>query len=320
MKDSSQMLVADVGGTHTRCGICLSDAPPDQVVTFKNADFVNLADCIGQYLSNNGFSPTQAGIGVAGPVLGDEISFSNSSWHFSCTELQRDLDLDRLEVINDFTALAYALPNLPGSELIQVGEGREKDQGAKGVLGPGTGLGVSGLIQCEFGWTAITGEGGHVDLAATTAEEAEVVKVLIQKHGHCSAERVLSGEGLVNLYRTREEILGRQPSPIKPSQITSGALDNKSEFIEVMNLFFAFLGSAAGNLALTLGAHGGVYVGGGIVPRCIDLIEDSPFRKKFEAKGRFRDYLRNIPTYVITSETPALAGLQAYLNQSQGKT
>ena len=313
------MLVADVGGTHTRCGICLSDAPPDHVVTFKNADFVSLADCIRQYLAKGGFAPAQAGIGVAGPVLGDKIEFSNSTWHFSCTELQRDLHLDRLEVINDFTALAYALPILPESELIQIGEGRETGQGAKGVLGPGTGLGVSGLVQCEFGWTAITGEGGHIDLAATTTEEAEVIKHLIQKHGHCSAERVLSGEGLVNLYQTREEIFGRQPSPLKPGQITSGALEKKPEFVEVMNLFFAFLGSAAGNLALTLGAHGGVYVGGGIVPRCIDLVEDSPFRKKFEAKGRFRDYLRNIPTYIITSKTPALAGLQAYLNQLQGK-
>ena len=318
MTQATQTLVADVGGTHTRCGAYEPGSAVGNVTTFANQDFSDLAECVDHYCTEADIRPKAAALGVAAPVLDDNIQFSNSNWGFSQTELQRRLALERLEVINDFTALAHALPGLSDGDVAQIGPGSAKADSPKGVLGPGTGLGVSGLVRSGLGWTAITGEGGHVDLAATTPEESEVVSILTKTFGHCSAERVLSGSGLVNLYHAKEQLLGKPTSSIEPWEITAGALERDDQCVAVMKLFFAFLGSAAGNLALILGAHGGVYIGGGIAPKCLDLVADSPLREKFEAKGRFRGYLQRIPTYIITSKTPALTGLQRYLNQLQG--
>ena len=310
-----QMLVADVGGTNTRCGLCTDDQSVSHVKTFVNDHYATLADVLETYLGEK--RPTVAALGIAGPVLSDQVQMLNRTWSFSQIELQRRLHLERLDVVNDFTALAYALPLLTKESLHQVGGGEAKPDSPLGVLGPGTGLGVSGLIRSGMGWTALAGEGGHSDLSATTQEESQIIDILRQEHGHCSEERVLSGPGLVNLFKARERHLGRTVPDINPEDITNGALTGDIECLTVMNLFFAFLGNSAGNLALLLGAHGGVYIGGGVVPKCIDLIDDSPFREKFEAKGRYRDYLSKIPTFVITGETPALTGLHHYLMQQE---
>ncbi len=318
LTQSTQTLVADIGGTHTRCGTYEPGSRVDNVLTFPNQEFSDVADCIDHYCHQVGIAPDIAALGVAAPITDDHVQLSNSNWGFSRTELQRKLALERLEVINDFTALAHALPSLSSQDVVEIGAGTAKPDSPKGVIGPGTGLGVSGLVRSGLGWTAIIGEGGHVDLAATTPEEVEIVSILIKKYGHCSAERVLSGSGLVNLYHAKQQLIGKAPTAIEPWEITGRAIEQDKDCMAVMRLFFAFLGSAAGNLALLLGAHGGIYIGGGIAPKNLALINDSPFREKFESKGRFRGYLQRIPTYVITNPTPALTGLKSYLIQLQG--
>lgn len=311
------MLVADVGGTNTRCGLGTANQDVFAIQTFVNDDYATLREVLETYLNNQAQQPALAALGIAGPILKDRVELSNRDWGFSQSALRDQLGLDRLDAVNDFTALAYALPTLSANDLTQIGPGSPKPDSPMGVLGPGTGLGVSGLVRSATGWTALAGEGGHADLSATTREEAEIVDILTRSHGHCSAERVLSGPGLVNLFHARRQFLGYEHTDITPAEITDGAMAGDDECMAVMDLFFAFLGNAAGNLALLLGSHGGVFVGGGIVPKCIELVPRSPFREKFEAKGRFQNYLAHIPTFVIMGETPALTGLRNYLVEVQ---
>jgi glucokinase len=216
-------------------------------------------------------------------------------------------------LLNDFTALAMALPDLPATELRQVGGGAAVPGTAMGLVGAGTGLGVSGLLpDGRGGWVPLEGEGGHVTLPAVTARERLVMDGLIRRYGHASAERVCCGQGLVDVCSILSEIDG----------VGTGALDSASEVseaalkgghpqaLETLDLFCAMLGSVAGNLALTLGARGGVYVGGGIVPRLGTWFDRSVFRQRFENKGRFTRLLKDMPVWVITSEqSPALLGV-----------
>jgi glucokinase len=229
---------------------------------------------------------------------------TNHPWAFSISQLQRELGLARLVVLNDFTALALSLPALGAAQSRQVGGGRAVAGAPLALLGPGTGLGVSGLL----GAVPISGEGGHVTLAAADAREAEVIELLRRRFGHASAERALSGPGLENLHEALTQLNGESRPAMSAAQIAAAA-DTDAHCAEVIELFFALLGNVAGNLALTLGARGGVYVGGGVVLHIGGRIDGSPFRERFEAKGRFRDYLAPIPTLVITAtESPALIG------------
>jgi glucokinase len=203
-----------------------------------------------------------------------------------------------------------ALPYLAPGDRTQVGRGTAVAGRPIGILGPGTGLGVSGLIPSDGGWIALSGEGGHATLPATSPDEARVIDCLRARHGHVSAERVLSGQGLVDLRAALAEIEGIAAPAMKPSDVTAAALDGTEALARrTVELFCGMLGTIAGNLALTLGAHGGVYIAGGIVPRLGALFETSPFRARFEDKGRFREYLGTIPTYVVTHKALAMVGL-----------
>ncbi len=235
---------------------------------------------------------------------------TNHPWSFSIREVQAALALQRLVVINDFTALALALPLLQPHQLHAIGAGQAREGAPKAVLGPGTGLGVSALIPHGSAFVPLAGEGGHVTLSAANEAEEAVIAHLRQRFGHASAERALSGSGLSNLYLACCAVAGRPPEALEPEQVSALALADADPMCrQAVEMFFAFLGSTAGNLALTLGALGGVYIGGGIVPRLITLLDASPFRSRFEAKGRYASYLRDIPTWVITSEfPPALLG------------
>ena len=308
-------LLGDVGGTNARFawqaaeGAALCDS-----VTLPCAAFPTLADALRAYLQQVGRpAPPWCAIGIATPVTGDAVRMTNHHWAFSVTALQAELGFERLVVINDFTALALALPDLGAQQLRQLGGTAAVPGAAKALIGPGTGLGGSGLLPAGPAgrWLALQGEGGHVSLAAGTAREAAVLDVLRQKLGHVSAERAVSGLGLTALHAALRELDGLAAvEPLAPSEITALAVDGGNpQCVETLDLFCAFLGSVAGNLALTLGARGGVYIGGGIVPRLGATFEASRFRACFEAKGRFRSYLEPIPVYVIhTAVSPALLG------------
>ena len=284
--------------------------------THAVADHPTIADAITSYLRERGAlpMPRQGAIAIASAITGDRVAMTNHPWSFSISELRSQLGFDRLEVINDFTALALALPHLAPEHRLQVGGGAPAADGALGVLGPGSGLGVSGLIPAGAGWIPLSGEGGHATMAPASDHESAVLDRMRRHFDHVSAERVLSGPGLVNIYNTLTVLYGVPSRGYTAAQITDpeiGAADPLCA--ETTTLFCAMLGTMAGNLALTLGARGGIYIGGGIVPRLGRRFAQSPFRARFEAKGRFSTYLAEIPTYVVTHPLPAFLGCAAVL-------
>jgi glucokinase len=235
---------------------------------------------------------------------------TNHVWQFSVSALRQELGLGRLIVLNDFTALALALRYLPASELQQVGGGPPVPNAPIALIGAGTGLGVSGLIPGEGKWFPLQGEGGHATMTAMDDREASVLSILRSQLGHVSAERVLSGPGLMNLYAALCTLDNVAASLSSPAEITQHGLSStNSQARAALQMFCGMLGTVTGNLVLTLGAVGGVYIGGGIVPRLKGFFAESAFRQRFEEKGRYLTYLAPIPAYVIHSELPAFVGL-----------
>lgn len=315
MNQGYPRLLGDIGGTNARWAWQVQAGGELQdVQVHRCADYASLIASATEYLERSGHrAPVWAGIGVATPVLGDEVRMTNHPWVFSIAGLQRQLGMRRCLVVNDFAALAMSLTALRAGELRPLGGGAGVEGAPLALLGPGTGLGVSGLIpnggSGERGWTAISGEGGHVTLAAADDEEAALLARLRGRFGHVSAERALSGPGLVNLYQAHCELRGVQSAPLTPSQVSQAAVDaTDASCIEAVRIFTSLLGSVAANLVLTLGARGGVYIGGGIVPRLGAAFDTALFRRRFEDKGRFATYLREVPARLITAPYPALLG------------
>jgi glucokinase len=309
-------LVGDVGATNARFGLVSPSRELLHTGTLAVADHSTIADAITTYLGERGElpMPRQGAIAIASAITGDRIAMTNHPWSFSISALKAQFGFERLEVVNDFTALALALPYLTPEQRLQVGGGAPAVGAPLGVLGPGSGLGVSGLIPAGKRWIALAGEGGHATMAPATDRESAVLDRMRRHFDHVSAERVLSGPGLVNLYNTLAGLDGVPSRGYTAAQITdpaTGAAD--SLCAETTALFCAMLGTMAGNLALTLGARSGIYIGGGIVPRLGQRFAQSPFRARFEAKGRFSDYLAAIPTYVVTHPLPAFLGCAALL-------
>jgi glucokinase len=311
-------LVGDIGATHARFGLVSPDGTLLHSRTLADEDYPAIDDAIAAFLAERGAlpMPRQGAIAIASPITGDRIAMTNHPWSFSVLALRSRFGFDRLEVINDFTALALALPRLTPQDRLMVGGGAAVTGAPIGVLGPGSGLGVSGLVPSGSSWIALTGEGGHATMAPATARESAVLDRMRRHFDHVSAERALSGPGLVNLYNTLAELDGVPAQGFTAAQITDLAIRDADPLcVETTRMFCAMLGTMAGNLALTLGARGGVYIGGGIVPRLGQTFVQSPFRQSFEAKGRFQAYLAAIPTFVVTHPLPAFLGCAALLAQ-----
>jgi glucokinase len=307
-------LLADIGGTNARFAWqAQPGAAIEDIATLRCAEHASLDDALQEILRRLGRpAPRRCAIAIANPVLGDQVRMTNHHWAFSIAALQARFGFERLRVLNDFSALALALPDLQPDEVRQLGGVQAQPEAAIGLIGPGTGLGVSGLEPDGRGsHVALAGEGGHVTLPACTPREQKVLAQLARRHGHVSAERAVCGQGLVELHAALwfldEE---GEPPGLTAADITAAALAYRDACcVEALSLFCAFLGPAAGNLALTLGARGGVYLGGGIVPRLGPFLDASPLRERFEAKGRFRDYLAAIPLFVIQArQSPAWRG------------
>jgi glucokinase len=309
-------LIGDVGATNARFARVAGGSGIERIRVFACEDYARIEDAIETYLAEDVSTPRPraAAIGVAGPVTGDRIALTNHPWSFSTMELQHTLRLDRLSIVNDFAANALAIPHLTPDQRTAIGGGAAAAAMPLGVIGPGSGLGVSGLTPAGAGWRVIDGEGGHATMSAATDREAAVLGHMRSRFDHVSAERVLSGPGLVNLYNTIAEIDGVPAVAHTPAQITDPAADERDPLCrEAVALFCAMLGTIAGNLALTIGARGGVYIAGGIVPKLGERFGASAFRQRFEDKGRMRPYLAAIPTFVITHPVPAFVGLAALL-------
>lgn len=306
-------LLADIGGTNVRFAL-LTEArgAPQQVRILACADYSNICAALQAYCVEIGIScPSDVVVAIAGPVTGDVIKMTNHSWRFSITEVRKALNLSRFRVINDFAALALAIPRLTQNDRVQIGCGDPKPRSAIGLIGPGTGLGVSGLVPVgEQAWQPLFGEGGHVSFSSVDSEQDAILQHIRRKYKTVSADRLISGPGLVCLYEALAELAGDMPLPLTAIEISQAALTGTDPLCaKTIDLFCAMLGTAAGNLALTLGAEGGVYIGGGIIPVMLDYFKTSRFRAQFEAKGRLAHYLRSIPTFVITASTPTLLGL-----------
>jgi glucokinase len=312
-------LVGDIGGTNARFGLVAPDGTLLHSAILADADYPEIADAITAYLNQRGAlpKPRMGALAVASPITGDEVRMTNHPWRFSVEALRVRLGFERLEVINDFTAQALALPYLGASDKVAVGDGAPVADRPIGVIGPGSGLGVSGLVPSRGRWVPLTGEGGHATMPPSTHRENQVLDLMRRQFDHVSAERCLSGPGLVNLYNALAALDGVPAAQYTAAQITApetGAADPLCR--EATEMFCAMLGTMAGNLALTLGAQGGVYIAGGIVPRLGDRFVTSPFRERFEAKGRLRPYAAAIPTYVVTHPLAAFLGCAAALRDA----
>ncbi|MTD93255.1 glucokinase [Hyphomicrobium sp. xq] len=314
--ERSLALVGDIGATNARFALVGPNGDIAHAATYLCEDHPSLADALAAYLRNHdGAKPLRAVLAVATSPQADQVSFTNNPWTFSVAALKTQLGLQRLAVINDFHANALAVPHLTGSDVRKVGGGEPDTDAPMGVIGPGSGLGVSAVAASNSGYVALPGEGGHVTMPAGNDEEAGVIALLRHRFDHVSAERVLSGPGLVNLYNALCELGGQPSAGFTAAQITDPkTMAEDTRASRAVSMFCAMLGTVAGNLALTLGARGGIYIAGGIVPKLGDAFTQSPFRDRFEDKGRFGPYLAAIPTYVVVRPHAALLGAAKLLD------
>ncbi|WP_392562620.1 glucokinase [Orbus sturtevantii] len=312
-----KLLVADIGGTNARFALynratkILSD-----IKKYTITDDTCLPQLVTDYLKLCSVTVKRACFALACPIEGDKIVMTNNHIEFSRSELQELLALKQLEVINDFTAVAMSVPALGAEDICQIGGQAADITYPIAVYGAGTGLGVAHLLSIAGKWLSLPGEGGHVELPMINDSEDKILSILRQKFGRVSAERFLSGSGLVNIYQALVELTNQSKQDITASEIVTQALEQSCQIcLQTLSLFCAFMGRFGGNLALTLNTRGGVYIAGGIVPRFLEFFKQSDFRLHFETKGRMGRLLQTIPVYVIVHSDPGLLGAGMYLEQ-----
>ena len=317
---NSPSLIADIGGTNARFALQTSAGKIEAITVLNCAEFPTISNAIESYitsphvLSLGSVKIRKAGIAIANPINGDIVKMTNHHWEFSIKSVQNEFDLNTLMVVNDFKALAMALPSLSNSQKKQVGQGKVKNHAPIGLVGAGTGLGVSGLIPTGRGWHALESEGGHASFSPNSQLEIEILKFVFDQFGHVSSERFLSGAGLKLIYTALAAVKGLVVADINIPDIMRRGLEMECQICnETLSIFCEMLGTIASDLAITLGAQGGVYIGGGIVPRMGQFFYESGFRQRFEKKGRLSDYLVDVPTFVITEPYPAFLGMSALM-------
>jgi glucokinase len=308
-------LVADIGGTNARLAIAdLATLKISGAASFRCAEFPSLEAVVATFLRGVPERPTAAAFAVAAPVVGDRVRLTNSPWSFAHDELRTAIGVETLILLNDFEALAHVLPHLRPADLHRIGGGEPVERAAKVVLGPGTGLGVASLAWSPAGWQALPGEGGHVAFAVEDATEFAMLERLLTGRERLSVERVVSGPGLTDVYRALAELQGRSAPPLPAAEVVKRAQAGDDPVArEALDRFATWLGRFAGDAALFMGARGGVYIGGGIAPRMLDVLCAGRFRRAFEAKGRMSTFLAPIPIYVILAPDAALKGAAAAL-------
>ena len=315
------VLVADIGGTNARFAIAdPATLELSNITQFRCSEHQGLGTAAYGYLRAIQPRPRYAAIAVAAPVVGEEITLTNSPWSFARAEVCDAAGLDGLLVLNDFQALALSLPHLAKEDLQQIGGGKTPRLATKAVLGPGTGIGVSGLVWAGSDWLALPSEGGHISLAAESRQDFELIERLKGDRERLSADRVLSGSGIAELYLAIAASRGMTVTPLTPNDVLEGGLDGRDGLaVEALRLFATWLGAFAGDVALLFGARGGIYLGGGIAPKIVKTLAAGPFRASFEAKGRMRSFVSPIPVHVIMAPFAALKGAATGLRASLAK-
>jgi glucokinase len=306
-------LLGDIGATNVRFAL-LSNGVLGPIKCFTVADFPRFTDAVNAFLDcqSRQVSVCEALLAVAGPVDKDRCVLTNSVWTIEALEVGAAFSFAKVHILNDFEATALALPLLTAADLYQVGGGEAVLGAPMAVLGPGTGLGVACFVPGSQSPIVIASEGGHATMAATSEREDAIIDYLRRQFGHVSAERVVSGSGLENLYRAVITIDGVEAAERNAAEITNAALDGTCPVARTaLDLFCAMLGTIAGNVALMFGARGGVFIAGGIAPRLTDYIARSEFRARFEHKGRFRQYLASIPSSIIVHPAATFMGLRS---------
>lgn len=314
-------VAVDLGGTNVR--FATVDAPGAAlraIDAYRGDDYADFDAAFATYLEKTGLRPRAIVVAAAGPIEAeDRITVTNRDhWVISAAGLAGRHGLDRAVLLNDFEAMVRVLPALQPAETIRVGGEETTSDRTMVLMGPGTGLGVATLVRAPRGWLVVSGEGGHVDLAPGTEREDAAFDLIRRDVGRVTAETILSGPGLVRLYRTLAMLDGEQPDLDEAPAITLAALHRgDARACEAVSIFCALTGAYAGDLALILGARGGVYLGGGILPRLAGIIPATPLRARFEAKAPMEDFVRPIPVKLITAAYPGLAGAALWLADIQ---
>lgn len=318
---SRMALVGDIGGTNARFAITDIDELSIMHFAALRCDmFPSLQAAIKAYMNSIPHRPSMAAFAIAGPVRSEVVRMTNLPWSFSREDLRSVSGADTIHLVNDFEALAMVLPHLTAHDLHKLGGGEPVEGATKVVLGPGTGLGVAGLVSSPSGWISVPGEGGHISFAAEDVEELAIREKMTGDKGHVSAERMISGPGLVRLYQVLGQMKGVKPDPLSAAEIAARALGDKENLAEeALGYFKTWLGRFAGDMALAYGAQGGVYLGGGMAPRIFDEAAASAFdlaffHRAFQAKGRLSAYLASIPVYTIRAADAGLRGAAVALS------
>jgi glucokinase len=308
-------LIADVGGTNARFALTDNSGDFFSARTLPCADYPGLIEAIRDYLTQASDQVVEnTAIAIATPVSGDQVRMTNHHWSFSIEEVRQALGLQKLLVLNDFSALAMSLPYLAEAQLKRIDRRGDLRHGVKAVIGPGTGFGVAGLVPTEAGWQPIATEGGHVTFSPADPLETEILMLLWEEYAHVSVERLVSGPGIALLYRTLCKIDGTEPLTDDTATIVQLAASGTCETAKrTLNVFSGLLGTIAGNIALTFGCVGGLYLGGGVIAKLGGQFDIVKFNERFIAKGRFAEYLQAIPVNLITAEHPAFIGAAQHL-------
>ena len=314
----SYNLVGDIGATNARFALVAPGSSDiENIQSLKCEDFDDIQSAISFYISSFlELDIVSACFATAGTVHLDVFKLANNHWTINKSDVAKTLNGVTIKWINDFTAQAFATTTLTDSEVITLNKGIVEPEKLRLVIGPGTGLGVCGLIMSPSGWLPIAGEGGHSDFAPNTSIEYEILTLLAKKFGHVAVERILSGPGIMNLYVALCQINGKDRIYTTPSEITSAAVNAGADPIadETIQMFCKIFGSVAGSMALTVGALGGVYITSDLVRNFLDLFIESDFQKSFESKGRLQPVLEDIPVYLSKKKNMGLIGTVCEIN------
>lgn len=317
------ILVADIGGTNARFALATGyDALSHQftishISIFPSSDFETFEKAIAAFLDTiSEYQISRACLAVAGPILGDDVSLTNLGWQFNVHNLKAQFGFDELKVINDFAAFAYAAPFLNTTDNVVIKEGNANPQGNVAVFGPGTGFGAASLVRAQGANSVLSCEAGHISLAAVTELDKDLIDALQAAHGHVSVETVFSGPGIANLYQAFAKIEGKDVESWDAAQIALAAAEQSCMLAEkTLDQFCDWIGSVAGDLALTFGARGGVYIGGGILPRMLPRLVQSEFNKRFVAKGIMSHFNEDIPVTLVCQDNIPFIGAAACISQ-----
>ncbi|WP_105171501.1 glucokinase [Pseudoalteromonas sp. T1lg24] len=315
------ILVADVGGTNARFALVTAFDKTTKEIVFNNIqkfsslDFDSFADVVAAYIDTLESVPNNACFAVAGPRKKDTVFLTNLGWQFNVSDIKQQFGFANFKVINDFAAFAHASPYIDNTANLVIKDGHSHSDGNIAVIGPGTGFGAAALVKGEEQNVVLSCEAGHISLAACNELERNLITALSEEFEHVSVEHVFSGQGIENLYRAMAKVHGQKANNFDAPTITQLALANDDDIcVKTLNQFCDWIGAVAGDLSLTFNATGGVYIGGGILPRFQDKLLASEFVKRFVAKGKMQHIVNDIPVILITQDNIPLLGAAASLD------